>query len=469
MRSTRRSQPWLVAGTALALLVTACGGGDDDGGGAAGGDLPECPIEALDEASAEGPVEIVFWHTMTRAGEDTLVRLTDQFNESQERVRVRLVNNTSYEDQQEKYRSALETGDVPDLVQHQEIYLQQMIDSQSALPVESCIEAADYDTSDFVERTLRYYQVEDVQWALPFNVSNPILLYNRNAFVRAGLDPDAPPETLEELRAAAQALKDAGFEAGMGLKMDAWHLEQFLALLGEPFVNNSNGRDGRATEVTFDSEAGQEVFDFLSGLVEDGLAVTTPRDGPGQFDNLLGVGGERWGMTIDSSATLGTIFELLAGGQYANVDPAVGPMPGRSDDGGVLVGGAALYISSTDPARQAAAWEFMTFLTSPESQSIWSAGTGYIPVRESATELPEIQQRWAEVPGFRVAYDQLIEGAENDATAGAVMGDMFGVRTAVEEAENRMFLEDLDPAEALADAAEEANRVIADYNERIGA
>ena len=468
MSARKRSRAWLVA-AAVALLASACGGGDDDGGGpAGGGDLPDCPVDALDSASSDGPVDITFWHTMTRANEETLVQLTDSFNESQDRVHVNLVNNTSYEDQQEKYRQALGTGELPDLVQHQEIYLQQMIDSQSALPVQSCIDATDYDTSDFVERTLRYYQVEGVQWALPFNVSNPILLYNRNAFVQAGLDPDRPPETLEELRSAAQALKDAGFEAGMGLKLDAWHLEQFLALQGETFVNNGNGREDRATEVTFDNDAGEEIFTYLAGLVDDGLAITTPRDGPGQFDNLLGVGGERWGMTIDSSATLGTIFDLLSGGQYANVDPAVGPLPGRNEDGGVLVGGAGLYISATEPARQAAAWEYMAYLTSPESQSIWSAGTGYIPVRQSATEQPEIQQRWAEVPGFRVGYDQLVAGAENDATAGAVMGDMFGVRTAIEEAENRMFLEHQDPAEALADAADAANQVIQDYNDRIG-
>jgi sn-glycerol 3-phosphate transport system substrate-binding protein len=472
MKAPRRSRAWLIIVAAMTVLASACGGGDDDegaGGDGGGGDLPPCPIDALDAASTDGPVEIVFWHAMTRANEETLVQLTDEFNDSQDRVQVSLVNQTSYDDLQQTYRAGLETGELPDVVQHQEIYLQQMIDTQSALPVQSCVDATDYDTSDFVERTLRYYEVEGVQWALPFNVSNPVLFYNRTAFTRAGLDPDDPPDTLEELRTAAQALKDAGFEAGMGLKLDGWHLEQFLALQGQTFVDNGNGREARATEVTFDSESGEEVFSFLADLVADGLAITSPRDGPGQFDNLLGIAGERWGMTIDSSATLGTIFELLQGGQYANVDPAVAAMPGRTDEGGVLVGGASLYISAREEEKQAAAWEYMTFLTSPESQSVWSAGTGYIPVRQSATELPEVQQRWAEVPGFQVAYEQLVEGAENDATAGAVMGDLFAVRSAIEGAETRMLLENQDPAEALADAAEAANAIIQDYNERIGA
>ncbi len=449
------------------VLAVACAGGD----GEQAEELPRCPIGALDDASAEGPVEIVFWHAMT-AQQDALAQLTDQFNRSQDRVRVELVDNTTYEAQQERYRDGLESGELPDLVQHQEIWLRQMIDTQSALPVQSCIDETGADTSDFVPPMLRYYEVDGVQWGLPFNVETPILLYNRAAFERAGLDPVDPPETLDELREAAQALKDGGFDAGMSLKVDGWYLEQLIALQGETLANNGNGRDGRATEVTFESEAGLEVFDYLAEMVDEGLAVTSPRDGPGQFDNLLGVGAGRWGMTVDSSANLGTILGILAGGsgQYANVDLAVGPMPGRTEDGGVLVGGGALYISAIDDAKQAAAWEYLSFLTSAETQATWSAATGYLPVRQSATGMPEIEERWGAVPGFQIAYDQLLERPENSATAGAVMGDLSTVRTLFEEAESRMFDQDQaqDPAEALAEAAEAANEIVDDYNDRVG-
>jgi len=457
---------------ALALLATACsGGGDDDSadpdGGASPDDLPECPLDALEGVTE--PVEITFWHTMTRANEEALVALTDAFNSSQEEVAVTLVNNNSADDQHEKYLSALETGgQLPDLVQSQEFYLQQMVDTQSVLPVASCIDATDdFDTDDFVERTLAYYEIQDVQWALPFAVSEPILLFDRTAFERAGLDPDNPPATFDDLRAAAQALVDAGHEFGLGLKLDAWHLEQMLAWQGEPFVNNGNGRDDRATEVAFDTETAVETFAFLKGLVDDGLAVTNSAEGGSSFDNLLSVGTGKVGMTIDSSGSLGTIIEVLESGQYPDVAPDVGPVPGREDDGGVLVGGSGLYVSASDPAKQAAAWRFAEFLTSAESQSQWAAATGFIPVRQSATELPEIQARWEEIPGFRVAYDELNEGAENEATAGPAIGDYRGIRRAVGEAESRMYLEDLTPEEAISQAAEAANEALQSYNDRL--
>src|SRR5690606_38974814 len=117
---------------------------------------------------------------------------------------------------------------------------------------------------------------------------------------------------------------DAGHEYGLGLKLDAWHLEQMLAWQGEPFVDNGNGRDGRATELAFDTETAVETFAFLKGLVDDGLAVTNSAEGTSGFDNLLSVGTGKVGMTIDSSGTLGTIIEVLESGQFPDVRPDVG-------------------------------------------------------------------------------------------------------------------------------------------------
>ena len=463
-----RTRTGLAVALAMTLLVGACGGDDDDdagGGSGDGGDLPECPLDALE--SATEPVELTFWHTMTRANETALNALTEEYNGSQDKVKVSLVNNNDSNDQHEKYLATMSTdGDLPDMLQSQEYYLQQMVDTQTVLPMQSCIDGSDTDTDDFVERTLAYYQIQDVQWGLPFAVSEPILLFNRAAFTKAGLDPDAPPATFDELREAAQKLKDAGYEAGLALKMDPWHLEQFLALQGEELVNNGNGRDDRATEVAFDTDVAVETFTFLKDLVDDGLAITTPASGTG-FDNLLSVGTGKTGMTIDSSGALGTILEVLGSGQYADVELDVGPVPGREDDGGVLVGGSGLYITSTDPARQAAAWDFAAFLTTPESQATWAAATGFIPVRQSATELPAITQKWQEVPGFKVAYDEVAEGAENSATAGPAIGDYLAVRKAIEEAETKMYLENLSPQEAITQAAQSANDAITAYNDRL--
>ena len=55
---------------------------------------------------------------------------------------------------------------------------------------------------------------------MPFNVSSPVLYFNKNMFEAAGLDTENPPLTLEELRETSQVLVDSG-AAGYGIVLDS--------------------------------------------------------------------------------------------------------------------------------------------------------------------------------------------------------------------------------------------------------
>lgn len=457
----------------LVLLVTAglsaCkDSSDSSSGGGGGAAKAECPLDALEQAG--GPVELTMWHGLNAGNETALQALVEAFNTSQEKVKVNLVNQTGYQELYEKFQSGLRTGDLPDITQGPDIRLQQFIDAQAVLPVQACIDADNFDTTDFVPRTLDYYTVEDTTWALPFNVSNLVFIYNKNAFTKARLDPDKPPATLAEIEEMARTLKASGVPTPLALKLDSNYLEQFSAKAGTDYVNNGNGRDARATAASFDDETGLDVFTFFKNMVDEGLAVTNSTSGQEALNNLLAIGNGNAAMTIDSSGVLGTALAVLQSGQYAGVDPGVGPLPGPSGDGGVLVGGAALYIvNKSAPEKQAAAWEFLKFATSPEQQALLAAATGYVPVRQSSTENPTLTAKWAEVPGLRVAYDQLVTGANNSATAGPVIGAYQAVRDAVGEAQTRLFTGGATPEAALAEAARNADAAIADYNGRIGA
>ena len=433
----------------------------------------KCPIGAIDKAKSK-PVQITLWHSMggAAANLEELGKLTDQFNASQSDVHVNLVDQTTYKETFQKFRAGLSSGDLPDIGQFEDTALQQLIDSQAILPAQACIDADHYDLADHLKRVVDYWTVKGTMWPMPFNLSNPVFYYDKNAFRQAGLDPEKPPATFDELRADAEKLKASGVvtKAGMGLKLDAWHLEQWLAKAGKPYVNNSNGRKARATKVEFDNKVGRDIFGFWSGMVRDGLAETNPTEGPSAIDNLIGIGTHSHAMTIDTSAALGTISQVLGSGQYAGVELGVAPMPGPSGKGGILVGGAALYIvNKSAPEKQEAAWRFAKFLNESETQAEWAAATGYIPVRKSAVEQPVLQQRWNQTPGYRVAYDQLTSGVESTASAGPVIGDYQGVRDAVLEAEQGMFTQGTKPSTALNQARSKADQAISEYNSRIGA
>jgi sn-glycerol 3-phosphate transport system substrate-binding protein len=454
-----------------ALALAACSGGTSSAppgtAGASHPSLPACPIGAL--RSATKPVQITVWHGLTRANETTLQQLAAKFNGSQGDVHVNLVNQTSYDDDFNKFVAGLSSGDLPDVVQMEDVRLQQMIDTKAILPAQSCVDADKYDTSDFLPRVIHYYSQQGVLYPMPFNVSNPVFFYDKNAFTKAGLDPNTPPATLDDIKADAVKLKAAGVKSPFAFKLDPWYIEQWSAKAGVDITDNANGRTGRATKATFDNATGLQIFSWMHDMVTSGLASTNSASGPDQFNNLLAIGNHASAMTIDSSATLGTITQVLASGSVTGVSLGVAAMPGPVGQGGVLVGGAALYLSlKSSPAKQDAAWQFLKFLDQPDNQATFAAGTGYVPIRKTAVVLPAIQQIWATIPGYKVAYDQLIRGVENDATAGAVIGGFADFRHEVLSAEQQMFTQGMSPASALQQAQTAATTKIQDYNARVG-
>ena len=462
----------------LGLVAAACGGGGGGGGGsdADGGrrggedavDPAACPVDALEEVAA--PVRITFWHGMTAANAETLQELTDAYNESQDEVEVELAFQGDYDEVSDKYLTALRGGELPGLVQLEETRLQLMIDSGSVVPAAACVEAADYDLSDHLQPVVDQATVDGVLWPMPFNISTPVLFYNRKAFTAAGLDPDDPPATFEELRAVSQQIVDSGaarFGFALGLAPD--YLEQWYAKANESFTDNDNGRSARATEVLLDEPIGLEIFTFLDEMVDAGLATVTGRQSAGP-NNLIAVGNGEAAMTISSSAVIGSVYDILESGQFPEVGidgAGAAPMPGP-EGGGVLPGGASLDIVGRDKAPEeiAAAWDFARYLNEPDVQARWHAGTGYIPIRISAADRPEIAQLWTERPPYRVAYDQLL-ASEAD-FGGPVIGPYGQVREAELASMERMLLEGDSPEEALAAAKEDADREIAEYNESVG-
>ncbi len=427
--------------------------------------LPACNLKAL--ANHKGVVNIDFWESANSANLTTLQAITSSFNSSQSKVHVTLVTQSGYDDTWQKYLAGLSNGQLPAAAQLEDQRTQAAIDTSSFLPIQSCMNAAKYSTSDFLPRPLAYWKVNGVQWALPFAVSAPILYYNQNAFTKAGIS--GPPTTLSKMVADAKTLKASG--SGMGLVLDPWHLETWLATANTLFVNNKNGRSARATAGVFNNKTSVSIFSQLKQLVTSGDAVTNPSSGPNAYDNLLGIGSGKYGMTLETSAALGTVTQLLGSGQYANVKLGIGAFPVYSSSvkGGVEPGGSGVYISNKVPAlQQAAAWQYLSYLCNTQSQATWAAGTGYIPVRKSSAQTATVQHLWATNPGYKVAYDEINNGANTAATSGSVIGPYANVRTDILNAEISMFTGGVSASKAVKTAQSNVNSTISSYNSRLG-
>ena len=158
-----------------------------------------------------------------------------------------------------------------------------MADTNTVVTTTACIQTEGFDITPFLPRAMFAYQTGGVQWAMPFNISSPVLYYNKAVFEEAGLDPEQPPITLDDLRAYSQQVVDSG-AATYGLALDSgvnsgggWFLEQWLARAGLPYADNDNGRTARATQVLFNTPESAEMLTFAQDLVEDELAAETRR------------------------------------------------------------------------------------------------------------------------------------------------------------------------------------------------
>jgi sn-glycerol 3-phosphate transport system substrate-binding protein len=454
----------------LALLTAACGGGGDEDGGGGGeqaADADQCPVDALDDVTS--PVPITFWHAMGGANGEALDELVQAYNSSQDKVRVKAIFQGTYDETSDKYLTALRGSSLPNVVQLEETRIQLMIDSKTVIPAQACADAADYDLSHHLPVVLKEFTVDDVLWPMPFNVSNPVLFYNTKAFERAGLDPNDPPSTFEEILDASRKIKATGAaKNGFAIELQPWYIEQWFSKAGKPIVDNENGRSGRATKAEIDTAEGLDAYTFVKTMVDEGLALNTGRNPSGQ-DHLVALGTGDAAMTIGTSAAIGGILAVLATGQFPDVGFGAAPLPGpSSSDGGVQAGGASLYIvgKGASPEEIGASWDFTRWLNEPEQQATWHEGTGYIPIRTDAAELPQVQELWQEKPQYRVAYEQLVDSGAP--FGGPVIGAYKEFREAIRISIEQMILNGQSPEDALAAAEKEATAAIADYNDRVG-
>jgi sn-glycerol 3-phosphate transport system substrate-binding protein len=267
---------------------------------------------------------------------------------------------------------------------------------------------------------------------------------------------------------AGHAVKDSG-AAGTGFawEMSAWYFEQWFAKAGQSIVDHDNGRSGRAEKATLDNATGKEILGFVKQLFDEDVALNVGRNASGS-DTLLALGKGDAGMAIGTSAALSTIYDIQKAGQFTDVGVGVAPLPGPdAKDGGVQVGGGALWMvgKGKSDESKAATWDFMKYLNEPAQQALWSKLTGYIPIRKSAIELPDVADNWRERPTFKVAYDQLLG---SHASGGASIGPYKEFRDAIRDGLEALVLKHASVDDALKLMEKEANAALASYNERVG-
>lgn len=427
------------------LVLTACTNSDssNESGSSSSGEAPK---------NEDGKVEIEFWHAMSGAGQETLDSIVDEFNNSQEDYHVNAEFQGSYEESLTKLRTVGGTANAPAITQVFEVGTKYMIDSGFIEPMHTFIEKDQYDLSQLEENILNYYKVDGQLYSMPFNSSTPVMVYNKDAFKAAGLDPEKAPETFQEVIDAAAKLKTDDM-AGFSMLTYGWFFEQLVATQGGLYVNEDNGRLGDATEALFNGEEGLKVFKFLEEMNKAG---TFGNFGTNWDDIRSAFSTEKVAMYMDSSAGVADMIE----NSPFEVGVAYIPYADDVERNGVVIGGASLWMSKgIAEEQQDAAWEFMKFLTTPEIQAKWHLETGYFAINPAAYDEESVQKAWTETPQIKVTVDQLQDTVPGLATQGALISVFPESRQHIVTALEELY-QGKDPQEVLDEAAKGTNRAM---------
>lgn len=418
-------------------------------------EVPE--IEMADASEVDGTT-ISFWHSMGGVNGQAIDTLVQKFNDENEYgITVEAEYQGSYDDALNKLKSAQIGNMGADLVQVYEIGTRFMIESGWIVPMQSMVNADEYDTSVLEPNLAAYYTINNMLYSMPFNSSTPLMYYNKDMFDAAGITEI--PDSLEAIAEVGDKLLDGGAQEVMSLGIYGWFFEQFIGKQGLEYANNGNGRTEAATAVAFDENgAAANILTEWKNLYDLGYA---PNVGKGGDAGLADFSAGKSAITLGSTASLKQILQDVDG--KFEVGTAYFPKVKSTDEGGVSIGGASLWaLDNNDPKKLRATWEFVKFLISPESQAFWNAETGYFPVNVDAHDEDVFKENIAKYPQFETAIDQLHDSAPQ--YAGALLSVFSEARAIVESEIESMLNGNETVDEAVDSMASQINIAIEEYN-----
>jgi len=478
--SFRRPRRLLGLALAAALVAAACSE-PPTGVAASAPATAECPLSAL--AEADGTVEVTLWYSLGGPTQEVLLDQVDRFNAAQDQVRVVASNQgASFQEVYRKYQSAAaaSTDQLPDLLMTEDTTLQAMVDGGNVLPAQACMEADEFDMDTLAPVVRSSYTVGGQLYPGFAHLSTPILYYNKSHFARAGLDPNDPPDTLDELYETAQALKDAGVsDRPLSFKSSWNYYKNWLTAAGVDLVNNDNGRDGLATEATFDTPEMRDVIELLQQMDDEGL-LNPFANIEGGRDHYLALASQQSSMLIETSTASSAIASFLGGGLDAEaagegfdpdaIDlnqlvPGTGVFPGIEAGGEAGPGGGVYYILNTsEPAQQAGSWRFLRFMLEQQNSAQWFTEGGYLPMITGLDDDESVQAFLQdEVAGLLLtpALQQVQEASPDEPDP--LVGPAQDFTDGIEDAVDAVLFEGADIAPSLQAGQEEVTESLGRY------
>ena len=417
--------------------------------------------------TAHAATEISWWHSMGGELGERLSALAEDFNATQDEYRVTPSYRGEYEQTMVNTIAAFRAGEQPHIVQIYEVGTGTMMAAQGAIyPVYELMEehGNTFDPADYLPVVTGYYtDTNGNMLSMPFNSSTPILYYNKDVFEAAGLDPETPPTTWQEMGEMGQQIVDEG-AASCGFTMAYaanWvGLENFSSLHNQSIGTKENGFGGLDTEFAFNGDVQARFWDQLKEWSDSGVySYAGPANGPDAAPSFYS---SDCAMYMNSSASRA---DVLANSDF---EVGFGMLPVYDDVDGApqnsIIGGATLWVlSGHEDDEYTGVAEFLEYLSLPEVQAEWHQGTGYLPITTAAYELSQEQGYYDENPGADIAIEQINLNEPTENSKGLRFGNYPQVRMILDEEFQAVLSGTKDGQQALDDAARRGNQILRDF------
>ena len=414
--------------------------------------------------TAQAQTEVQWWHSMTAVNNEWVNDLAKQFNESQKEFKVIPTFKGSYDESMTAAIAAFRSGNSPHILQVFEVGTATMMASKGAtVPVAKVMKdaGADFNPAGYIPAVAAYYTAPDGQMlSFPFNSSTTIFYYNKDAFKKAGLNPDKPPATWPEVFEAAKKLKASGHSCPMTLAWNGWtQLESFSAWHNVEFATERNGlsANGYKARMKINSPLHVRHIDNLAQAAKAGEYVYKGRGPAAQASFTAG----ECAMIQTSSGYYGDVAK------NAKFNYGLAPMPYYPDVKGApqntVIGGASLWVMSGKKAPEyKGVAKFFEFLSQTKVQAASHQRTGYLPITMAAFELTDKSGFYQKNPGTDVAVNQMIRKV-TDNSRGIRLGNYVQIRTIEDEELEQVWSGKKTAKEALDAIVSRGNELLARF------
>jgi sn-glycerol 3-phosphate transport system substrate-binding protein len=356
--------------------------------------------------------EIIFWHAFEGFPYNQFAETVADFNHQSKNYEVKLIHKGNYTETFDQGIAACEAGHPPHILQVYEVATH--------------------------------------------------LFYNKTAFKKAGLNPECPPKTWEELEKFGLKLVNAGYKGFITAWPVAYHLEHLCSWHNLPFATHKNGFDGLSARLDFNKFYQVRHISKLASWQKSGIFSYQGRSVE-QPEKCFS-GGECAILLQGSNR-----FPMLS--KTCSDSIGVGFMPYWADSVNspfrLNIGGSSFWaMAGLDEDIYRGIAHFFAYLSLSEVQAYWYQKTGFLPITEAAYYLTKKKGFYTSNCAAEIAVLEVMNDKTTPYTKGIRLGNYTIVRDKILEYLEKAFAREITAQEALDKAVQEGNKLLADFEKR---